>query len=69
MFGIGFIFSIIIAVKEPSIQIPNVTTVDQKELALLEDAKRKLDLGKKLACLPVIAIGLCIIIATIGFAI
>lgn len=66
MFGIGFIFSIIIAVKAPSIQIPNVTTVDQKELALLEDAKRKLDLGKKLACLPVIAIGLCVLIASIG---
>ena len=69
MFGIGFIFSIIIAVKAPSIQPPNVTTVDQKELAFLEDAKRKLKLGKMLACLPFIAIGLGMIIAIIGFSI
>lgn len=68
MFGIGFIFSIIIAVKAPSVQIPNITTVDQKELALYEDAKRKLDLGKRLAACPLIAIGICIIIATIGFS-
>ena len=68
MFGIGIIFSIIIWVKSGSVIVPTITTNDQRELALFEDAKRKVDLGKRLAGLPLLAIGLCIIIVTIGIA-
>ena len=69
MFGIGIIFSIIIWVKLPKIKIPEVSTTNQKELAELEDAKRKLDLGSRLAGLPLIAIGLCIAFVSIGLII
>ena len=68
MFGIGFIFSIIIKVKSSGIVIPQVTTTDPKEIAMLEEAKRKLDVGNRLAALPLIAIGICIIIVTISVA-
>ena len=67
MFGIGIIFSIIVMVKQRSITIPSIITNDQRELALFEDAKRKFKLGKTLACLPVIALGLCLMIASIGW--
>lgn len=62
MFGIGIIFTIVIAVKARSIPIPEVSTNDQRELALLEDAKRKLALGRKLAALPMLALSLCMFI-------
>lgn len=66
MFGIGIIFSIIILVKKSKIQVPNVSTTNPTELAELEDAKKRLDLGTRLAGLPFIAIGICIFAALIG---
>ena len=66
MFGIGIIFSIIIWVKEPQVQVPEVSTVNPNELAELEDGKRRLQLGQRLASLPIIAIGVCIAIVSIA---
>lgn len=42
MFGIGLIFSIIVWVKAKSISIPNISTTNPNEIAMLESAKRKL---------------------------
>ncbi len=61
MFGIGIIFSIIIWVKQSHLNEPEVTTTNVKELAELEDAKRKIKLGIRLSALPLIGLSLCII--------
>ena len=65
-FGIGIIFSIIIWIQTSSIVIPNITTNNPKELADFGLEKKRIDLGKKLAGLPLIAIGICGFIAIFG---
>ena len=61
-FGIGIIFSIIIWAQTSNIAIPEITTSNPKEIADFELAKRRIDLGKRLAGIPLIAIGLCIFV-------
>jgi len=60
MFGIGFIFSIIIWIKSSGIIAPEVTTTNPDEIAELEEAKRNLNLGRRLAGFPIAAIGISI---------
>lgn len=57
-FGIGIIFSIIIWIQASSIVVPSITTTNPKELAEFSLAKKRIELGKKLAGIPLIAIGL-----------
>ena len=59
MFGIGIIFSILVWVKASQITIPDIETTNPKEVAEIESAKRKVELGKKLAMFPVVAIFVC----------
>lgn len=71
MFGIGFIISFIISFiiwgKYKAIEIPTINTTDQKELALFEDAKRKLEYGRRLSYLPVLTLGLCLFAFLLAF--
>ena len=60
--GIGIIFSIIIWIQSSNIAVPVITTTNPKEIADFELAKRRIDLGKRLAIIPCIAIGGCILI-------
>ena len=64
--GIGIIFSIIIWVQTSSIVVPNITTNNPKELADFELAKKRIDLGKRLAGLPLLALGICLFIGFFG---
>ena len=66
MFGIGIIFSIIIFIKAPKIAVPEAANANPNELAELEDAKRKLNLGQRLAALPIIGIGLCLFVGSMA---
>ena len=69
MFGIGIIFSIIIWVKQSKNKIPEITTTNPAEIAEFETAKRRYKLANSLSGLPLIAIGLCIAVASIGMII
>ena len=66
MFGIGIIFSIIIWVRSKKIVIPEITTTNPEEIVLFESAKRKYNLGKSLAGLPLIAIGISFFIGILA---
>ena len=65
-FGIGFIFSIIIMVKSSGLTAPAVIPENPYDAAQLEKAKKDFNLGKKLAAIPFIALGLCFIIGFFG---
>lgn len=54
MFGIGFIFSIIIFVKSRKLEEPQLFNPTPEELAQLEDGKKKLKTAKILAILPIV---------------
>ncbi len=64
--GIGIIFSIIIWIQTSSIVVPGITTKNPKEIADFELAKKRIELGKKLAGIPLIAIGICFFIGFFG---
>ena len=55
MFGIGFIFSIIIWIKAITTKEPMVMAPSPYDLAELESARKKIKLGKALSVLPLIA--------------
>ena len=65
-FGIGFIFSIIIMIKASGLNAPSVIPENPFDAAQLEKAKKDLSLGKKLAAIPFIALGICFIIGFFG---
>ena len=54
MFGIGFIFSIIIFVKSRKLNVPELFNPTPDEIAQLEDGKKKLKTAKILAIFPII---------------
>ncbi len=58
MFGIGFIFSIMIFVKAKKLNVPELFCPTPEEIAQLEAAKKKIKTAKILAILPLVAIGL-----------
>jgi uncharacterized membrane protein YvbJ len=69
MFGIGFIFSIIIFVKSKKLKVPELFNPTPDEMKILEDGKKKLKTAKILAILPFIAFGISFIYGFInGFA-
>ncbi len=61
MFGIGFIFSIVIWIMSASLTEPMADPSNMSEFALLQKAKKDFSLGKKLALAPPIALGVCFI--------
>ena len=65
-FGIGIFFSIIIWIKAKNTIIPEITTTNANEIADFNDAKKKFDLGQRLAALPLIVIGIAIAVICIG---
>ena len=67
MFGFGIIFSIIIWVKTSNMKVPKVHTTNPNELAELADAQRKVDLGERLACLPLIPVILLLLFVCISW--
>ncbi len=66
MFGIGFIFSIIIFVKSRKLKAPELFNPTPDEIAQLEDGKKKLKTAKILAILPLVAWGISFIFGFIG---
>lgn len=66
LFGIGFIFSIIIWVMSSGLQEPFVTNPTPFERAELESARKKLKLGKILAFLPVVAFVISFLVGFFG---
>ncbi len=68
MFGIGFIFSIVIWIMMSSAKEPFVPTATPQEQAMLESARKKLKLGKTLSFLPILGFALSFFIGfVIGF--
>ena len=65
MFGIGFIFSIIIVVKGRKLQEPVLYNPTPVELADLESGRKALKTANILALLPAIALGLSFIVGFI----
>ena len=63
--GIGIIFSIIIWIKSRDIKIPEITTTNPNEIAEFEEAKRKLNLGNRLAGLPLLGLGIALFICVV----
>lgn len=61
MFGIGFIFSIVIWIMSSSLSEPMADPSNISEFAILQKAKKDLALGKKLAWAPPIAFVVCFI--------
>ena len=66
MFGIGFIFSIIIFVKSRKLKAPELFNPTPDEITQLEDGKKKLKTAKILAILPFVACGISFISGFIG---
>ncbi len=66
MFGIGFIFSIVIFVKSRKLKAPELFNPTPEEIAKIEDGKKKLKIAKILAILPLVACGLSFIYGFIG---
>lgn len=64
--GIGIIFSIIVWIQSSGIVVPSVTTNNPKEIADLELAKKRIDLGKRLSGVPLLAHGICFAIGFFG---
>ncbi len=66
MFGIGFIFSIIIFVKSRKLKVPELFNPTPDDIAQLENGKKKLKTAKILAILPFVACALSFIYGFIG---
>ena len=66
MFGIGFIFSIVIFVKSRKLKVPELVYPTPDELAQLEDGKKKLKTAKILAILPIVGWVLSFIVGFIN---
>lgn len=66
MFGIGIIFTIIVWCKLAKTKVPVVRTNNPLEIAELEKAKRDMLLGQRLSSIPMFAIGIVIIVASIA---
>lgn len=65
MFGIGIIFTIIMAFMSRGCVAPTVTTTNVKELAELEEGKRYLKTANILGVLPFFAIIICFLVGCI----
>lgn len=62
IFGIGFIFAIVVIIKAKKLQEPIITTTNTNELAEFEDAKRKIKLGNNLACISLALLIICMFV-------
>ena len=58
MFGIGFILSIVIWIMSSGLNEPVVNPQNPADMEVLQKAKKDLNLGKKLAFVPFIALAL-----------
>ena len=68
MGGIGFIFSIVIWIMMSGAKEPFVPTATPQEQAMLESARKKLNLGKILSFVPPACLALCFVFGfVIGF--
>ncbi len=66
MFGIGFIFSIVIFVKSRKLKVPELFNPTPEEIELLEKGKKRLKTAKILAILPIIGWALSFIVGFIN---
>lgn len=66
LFGIGFIFSIVIFVKSQKLNVPELFNPTPQEIAQIEEGKKKINTAKTLAIFPLVAIGLSFVVGFIN---
>ncbi|MBQ7906635.1 MAG: zinc-ribbon domain-containing protein [Clostridia bacterium] len=68
-FGIGIFFSIGVWTRCSNISIYNIKNVSPEERYMIEETDRQYELARKLARVPIAAIGICIIMTGILIAV